>query len=71
MLKPSVGEITDISSPLNFFSIVVFPALSKPLSLTNSSENNFKKSLKSALNKSRDGDHNFINQQMLRERIQY
>ena len=31
MLKPSVGDITDISSPLNFFSIVVFPALSKPL----------------------------------------
>ena len=39
MLKPSVGEIIDISSPLNFFSIVVFPALSKPLLLTNSSEN--------------------------------
>lgn len=31
MLKPSVGDITDMSSPLNFFSIVVFPALSKPL----------------------------------------
>ena len=33
MLKPSVGDITDMSSPLNFFSIVVFPALSKPLAL--------------------------------------
>ena len=38
MLKPSVCDITDISSPLNFFSIVVFPALSKPLISIESSE---------------------------------
>ena len=31
MLKPKVGEIVSISSPLNFFRIVVFPALSSPL----------------------------------------
>ena len=31
MLKPSVGEIVSISSPLNFFNIVVLPALSSPL----------------------------------------
>ena len=31
MLKPKVGEIVSISSPLNFFKIVVFPALSNPL----------------------------------------
>ena len=31
MLNPSVGEIESMSSPLNFFKIVVFPALSKPL----------------------------------------
>lgn len=31
MLKPRVGEIVSISSPLNFFKIVVFPALSNPL----------------------------------------
>ena len=29
--NPSVGEIVSISSPLNFFTIVVFPALSNPL----------------------------------------
>ena len=29
--NPRVGEIVSISSPLNFFTIVVFPALSKPL----------------------------------------
>lgn len=32
MLKPRVGDIVSISSPLNFLSIVVLPALSKPLS---------------------------------------
>ncbi len=31
MLKPNVGEIVSIASPLNFFKIVVFPALSRPL----------------------------------------
>jgi hypothetical protein len=31
MLKPKVGQITLMSSPLNFFRIVVFPALSRPL----------------------------------------
>lgn len=31
MLNPSVGSIVLISSPLNFFKIVVFPALSRPL----------------------------------------
>ena len=31
MLKPRVGEIVLMSSPLNFFRIVVFPALSRPL----------------------------------------
>lgn len=31
MLKPSVGEMVLTSSPLNFFRMVVFPALSKPL----------------------------------------
>lgn len=31
MLNPRVGEIVSISSPLNFFKIVVFPALSRPL----------------------------------------
>lgn len=31
MLKPSVGEMVLTSSPLNFFRIVVFPALSRPL----------------------------------------
>lgn len=31
MLNPRVGEIIVISSPLNFFTIVVLPALSKPL----------------------------------------
>ena len=33
MLNPNVGDISSISSPLNFFTIVVLPALSKPLSL--------------------------------------
>lgn len=28
--KPSVGDMSDVSSLLNFFSIVVFPALSRP-----------------------------------------
>jgi len=32
MLKPNVGSIVLISSPLNFFKIVVLPALSRPLS---------------------------------------
>ena len=32
MLNPSVGLIVSMSSPLNFFSIVVLPALSRPLS---------------------------------------
>lgn len=31
MLKPSVGEIVSIGSPLKRFKIVVLPALSKPL----------------------------------------
>lgn len=31
MLKPRVGLTPAISSPLSFFSIVVFPALSRPL----------------------------------------
>lgn len=31
MLNPSVGDIVLTSSPLNFFRIVVFPALSRPL----------------------------------------
>jgi hypothetical protein len=31
MLKPSVGLMVSMSSPLNFFRIVVFPALSSPL----------------------------------------
>lgn len=31
MLNPSVGSIVLISSPLNFFKIVVLPALSSPL----------------------------------------
>ena len=32
MLNPNVGSIVLISSPLNFFKIVVLPALSRPLS---------------------------------------
>ena len=31
MLKPKVGEMVVMSSPKNFFTIVVFPALSRPL----------------------------------------
>ena len=31
MLNPRVGLIPDISSSFSFFSIVVFPALSRPL----------------------------------------
>jgi len=31
MLKPNVGSIVLVGSPLYFFNIVVFPALSKPL----------------------------------------
>ena len=31
MLKPSVGLIVEMSSPLNFLRIVVLPALSRPL----------------------------------------
>lgn len=31
ILNPNVGEIWVISSPINFFRIVVFPALSRPL----------------------------------------
>lgn len=31
MLKPSVGEMVLTSSPLNFFRMVVLPALSSPL----------------------------------------
>ena len=31
MLNPRVGSIVLISSPLNFFKIVVLPALSSPL----------------------------------------
>ena len=31
MLNPNVGSIVLISSPLNFFKIVVLPALSSPL----------------------------------------
>lgn len=33
MLNPKVGLIVSIGSPLNFFKIVVFPALSKPLKI--------------------------------------
>lgn len=33
MLNPSVGLMLLMSSPLSFFRIVVFPALSKPLRL--------------------------------------
>ena len=33
MLNPSVGEMVEMSSPLILFKIVVFPALSNPLSL--------------------------------------
>ena len=32
ILKPNVGEMVLISSPMNFFKMVVFPALSRPLS---------------------------------------
>lgn len=32
MLKPKVGLMDEISSPLSFFRMVVLPALSKPLS---------------------------------------
>jgi hypothetical protein len=35
ILNPNVGDIVFISSPLNFFNIVVFPALSNPLILEN------------------------------------
>lgn len=35
MLNPSVGDIVLTSSPLNFFSIVVLPALSSPLKWDN------------------------------------
>lgn len=31
MLKPRVGLIESMSSPLNFFTMVVLPALSRPL----------------------------------------
>lgn len=31
MLKPSVGEMVSMSSPLNFLRMVVLPALSRPL----------------------------------------
>lgn len=31
MLKPNVGDIWVMSSPINFFRMVVFPALSRPL----------------------------------------
>lgn len=31
ILNPNVGEIVSIGSPLNLLSIVVFPALSRPL----------------------------------------
>lgn len=31
ILNPRVGAIVEISSPLNFLTIVVFPALSSPL----------------------------------------
>ena len=31
MLKPSVGLMVDVSSPLMRFTMVVFPALSRPL----------------------------------------
>jgi len=31
ILKPSVGEIVEMSSPFIFFRIVVLPALSNPL----------------------------------------
>lgn len=31
ILNPKVGEMSEISSLFNFFNIVVFPALSRPL----------------------------------------
>ena len=31
ILNPNVGDILVMSSPVNFFSMVVFPALSRPL----------------------------------------
>lgn len=34
MLKPSVGEMVSMSSPLNFLRMVVLPALSRPLGYT-------------------------------------
>lgn len=34
MLKPSVGEMVSMSSPLNFLRMVVLPALSRPLGCT-------------------------------------
>lgn len=34
MLKPSVGEMVSMSSPLNFLRMVVLPALSRPLGHT-------------------------------------
>ncbi len=45
MLKPRVGEIVVISSPLNFFTMVVFPALSRPLCNTIIHWNSWKKEL--------------------------
>ena len=38
MLKPSVGMIVLMSSPLNFLKMVVFPALSSPLFITQAKE---------------------------------
>jgi hypothetical protein len=40
MLKPNVGQITLMSSPLNFFRMVVFPALSRPLFQPNTEQSN-------------------------------
>ena len=39
MLKPKVGEIVLMSSPMNFLRMVVFPALSSPLVMNTQSRN--------------------------------
>lgn len=37
MLNPSVGDILEISSPTNRLRMVVFPALSRPLTILDQS----------------------------------
>ena len=41
MLNPNVGSIVLMSSPLNFFKIVVLPALSRPLPTVVKEQNKF------------------------------